>query len=258
MARGCGAFRDQRRWRDPVATACMCTWQAVARPARGDWHSGKAEAYGDFIRELGRHDLGASPGTASRTRPIGRDRHGASLLSVARSRANNGRARDRAIKQDPMSGGSAGTRLTADRSGAGTASLRRRDVDRHQYYPQPGRCPKSGHSRTATAKTTTLLTGLRMTDVGAPMMLHGSIKGENFEAYVSPLLVPELRPLRHRHMVNLASHKRASVRGVDRGSRRDNALPAALTRSKLPFWRLKAMPRRAGEDIVSGSRDFDR
>jgi hypothetical protein len=43
-------------------------------------------------------------------------------------------------------------------------------------------------------KTTTLVAGLRMTGMVAPMVHDGPINGDWFEAYVTKVLVPELRP----------------------------------------------------------------
>lgn len=60
-------------------------------------------------------------------------------------------------------------------------------------------------------KTTTLVAGLRMTDIVAPMVLDGPINGDWFEAYVAKVLVPELRLGDVVIMDNLLSHKRASV-----------------------------------------------
>lgn len=51
----------------------------------------------------------------------------------------------------------------------------------------------------------------------APMVLDGPIRGDWFEAYVTQVLVPELRPADVVIMDNLSSHKRAASR---RGSRR--------------------------------------
>lgn len=86
-----------------------------------------------------------------------------------------------------------------------------------------GRCPKGerlqmgyphGHR-----KTITLVAGLRMTGMIAPMVLDGPINGDWFEAYVAQVLVPDPRPAtrdpRPGDIVildNLSSHKRAAVR----------------------------------------------
>ena len=61
-----------------------------------------------------------------------------------------------------------------------------------------GRCRKGERLRMGFPhghrKTTTLVAGLRMTGMVAPMVLDGPINGDWFEAYVAQVLVPELRP----------------------------------------------------------------
>ena len=61
-----------------------------------------------------------------------------------------------------------------------------------------GRCPKGERLRMGFPhghrKTTTLVAGLRMTGMVAPMVLDGPINGDWFEAYIAQVLVPELRP----------------------------------------------------------------
>ena len=57
-------------------------------------------------------------------------------------------------------------------------------------------------------KTTTLVAGLRMNGMVAPLVLDGPINGDWFEAYVAQVLVPELRPGDVVIMDNLSSHKR--------------------------------------------------
>jgi transposase len=63
-------------------------------------------------------------------------------------------------------------------------------------------------------KTTTLIAGLRMTGMVAPMVLDGLINGDRFEAYVGQVLVPDLRRGDVVIMDKLSSHKRASVRDL--------------------------------------------
>jgi len=79
-----------------------------------------------------------------------------------------------------------------------------------------GRCAKGERLRMGFPhghrKTTTLVAGLRMTGMVAPMVLDGPINGDWFEAYVTQVLVPELRPGDIVIMDNLSSHKRAAVR----------------------------------------------
>ena len=112
-------------------------------------------------------------------------------------------------------------------------------------------------------KTTTLVAGLRMSGMIAPMVLDGPINGDWFEAYVGQVLVPELRPgdvVIIVIMDNLSSHKRISVR--------ERIEAAGATLRFLPpyspdfnpiekaFSRLKAMLRKAGERTVSGLWDL--
>lgn len=61
-------------------------------------------------------------------------------------------------------------------------------------------------------KTTTFVAGLRMTEMVAPMVLDEPINGDWFEAYVTNVLVPELRPGDVVIMDNLSSHKRVAIR----------------------------------------------
>jgi hypothetical protein len=66
--------------------------------------------------------------------------------------------------------------------------------------------------RWASRTTTTLVAGLRMTGMVAPMVLVAPINGDWFEAYVTQVLIPELHPGDIVIMDNLSSHKRAAVR----------------------------------------------
>ena len=79
-----------------------------------------------------------------------------------------------------------------------------------------GRCPKGERLRMGFPhghrKTTTLVAGLRMTGMVAPMVLDGPINGDWFEAYVTKVLVPELRAGDIVIMDNLSSHKRLAVK----------------------------------------------
>jgi len=60
-------------------------------------------------------------------------------------------------------------------------------------------------------KTTTFVGALRATGMTAPMVLDGPMDGLAFEAYVTQVLVPTLRPDDIVVMDNLAAHKRAEV-----------------------------------------------
>jgi transposase len=109
-------------------------------------------------------------------------------------------------------------------------------------------------------KTTTLVAGLRMTGMVAPMVLDGPINGDWFEAYVTQVLVPDLQPGDVVIMDNLSSHKRASVR--------ERIEAAGATLRFLPpyspdfnpiekaFSKLKAMLRKAEERTVRSLWDL--
>lgn len=123
-----------------------------------------------------------------------------------------------------------------------------------------GRCAKGQRLRMGFPhghrKTTTLVAGLRLSGMVAPMVLDGPINGEWFIAYVRQVLTPTLRPGDIVIMDNLSSHKRAEVR--------DAIEAAGATLLFLPpyspdfnpiekaFSRLKAMLRKAAERTVSG------
>ena len=89
-----------------------------------------------------------------------------------------------------------------------------------------GRCPKGERLRMGFPhghrKTTTLVAGLRMTGMVAPMVLDGPINGDWFEAYVTKVLVPECGFRGHR-----AQHSDLIARSVPRivraGFRNDRA-----------------------------------
>ena len=108
-------------------------------------------------------------------------------------------------------------------------------------------------------KTTTLVAGLRMTGMVAPMVLDGPINGNWFEAYVTQILAPELRPGDVVIMDDLSSHKRDEVH------ERIEAVGATLrflppyspdfNPIEKAFSRLKAMLRKIGERTVSGLWD---
>jgi hypothetical protein len=79
-----------------------------------------------------------------------------------------------------------------------------------------GRCQKGERLRMGFPhghrKTATLVAGLRMTGMVAPMVLDGPINGDWFEAYVTQVLVPELRPGDVVIMDTLPSHKPVAIR----------------------------------------------
>ena len=139
-----------------------------------------------------------------------------------------------------------------------------RDVDRDQHGSQHGRAPKGERLRMGFPhghlKTTTLVAGLRMTGMIAPMVLDGPINGEWFEAYVGQVLAPELRRGDIVIMDNLSSHKRASVRTLIEAAGATLLFLPPYSPDFNPiekaFARLKAMLRKAAERTVSGLWDL--
>ena len=79
-----------------------------------------------------------------------------------------------------------------------------------------GRCAKGERLRMGYPhghrKTTTLVAGLRMTGMVAPMVLDGPINGDWFEAYVAQVLVPELQPGDVVIMDNVSGFSAAPIR----------------------------------------------
>lgn len=123
-----------------------------------------------------------------------------------------------------------------------------------------GRCPKGERLRVGVPhghrKTTTLVAGLRMTGMVAPMVLDGPINGEWFKAYVTQVLAPELHQGDIVIMDNLSSHKRAEVAElIEAAGARLMFLPPYspdFNPIEKAFARLKALLRKAAERTVSG------
>jgi len=105
-------------------------------------------------------------------------------------------------------------------------------------------------------KTTTFVAGLRLDGMVAPMVLDGPINGDWFEAYVSHILAPTLRPGDIVIMDNLSSHKRASVREIieDRGAELRFLPPYSpdFNPIEMAFSKLKALLRKAAQRTVDG------
>ena len=61
-----------------------------------------------------------------------------------------------------------------------------------------GRAPRGERLRAGVPhghwRTTTFVSGLRLSGIDAPMLIDGAINGESFLAYVQQVLVPTLRP----------------------------------------------------------------
>ena len=105
-------------------------------------------------------------------------------------------------------------------------------------------------------KTTTLVAGLRLEGMVAPMVLDGPINGDWFEAYVARILAPTLRPGDTVIMDNLSSHKRASVREIieAKGARLRFLPPYSpdFNPIEMAFANMKALLRKAAERTVDG------
>jgi hypothetical protein len=84
--------------------------------------------------------------------------------------------------------------------------VRHRGVRARQHGHRAARLPHSHR------KTTTLVAGLRMTGMVAPMVLDGPINGDWFEAYVWRVRVPELKPADLVIMDNQSSRKHTAAR----------------------------------------------
>jgi transposase len=105
-------------------------------------------------------------------------------------------------------------------------------------------------------KTTTLVAGLRLDGMVAPMVLDGPINGEWFEAYVAQVLLPTLRAGDVVIMDNHSSHKRVSVREMieAKGARLRFLPPYSpdFNPIEMAFSKLKALLRKAAERTVDG------
>ena len=103
-----------------------------------------------------------------------------------------------------------------------------------------GRCARGERLRMGFPhghrKTTTLVAGLRMTGMVAPLVLDGPINGDWFEAYVTKVLTPELRPGDAVFMDNLSSHKGRRRARCDRSGRRDALVPPAILAGFQPVY----------------------
>ena len=109
-------------------------------------------------------------------------------------------------------------------------------------------------------KTTTLIAGLRMTGMAAPMVLDRPVNGDWFTAYVAKVLVPELKPGDIVIMDNLSSHKRTEVRtAIEAAGASLLYLPPYspdFNPIEKAFARLKALLRKAAERTISGLWDL--
>ena len=123
-----------------------------------------------------------------------------------------------------------------------------------------GRAPLGERLRAAIPhghwKTTTLIAGLRLSGIVAPMVLDGPINGMAFQAYLEQVLAPELLPGDIVVMDNLSSHKGATVRAVAEAAGASLLYLPPYSPDFNPienaFAKLKAMLRKAAERTVDG------
>jgi transposase len=108
-------------------------------------------------------------------------------------------------------------------------------------------------------KTTTLVAGLRLSGMVAPMVLDGPINGDWFEAYVRHVLAPTLKPGDIVIMDNLSSHKRVAARQlIEAAGAELRFLPPYspdFNPIEMAFSKLKALLRKAAERTVEGLWD---
>ena len=95
-----------------------------------------------------------------------------------------------------------------------------------------GRAPRGDRCRAALPhghwKTTTLVAGLRLDGLTAPMVIDGAMNGEVFTAYAETLLAPTLNPGDIVIMDNLPAHKAADARAAIERTGSDTDVPPAL------------------------------
>ena len=123
-----------------------------------------------------------------------------------------------------------------------------------------GRAPKGQRLRVGIPrghwKTTTFVAGLRLTGLTAPFVLDGPMNRSAFLAYVSRVLVPELKPGDVVILDNLPAHKGSRVRAAIEAAGASLLYLPPYSPDFNPienaFAKLKALLRRAAERTVEG------
>ena len=139
-----------------------------------------------------------------------------------------------------------------DESGADTKMARR--------Y---GRSPRGARCRAALPhghwKTTTLVAGLRLDGVTAPMVIDGAMDGEMFLAWTKQMLAPTLRHGDVVIMDNLPAHKVAGVReAIEAAGARLHYLPPYspdFNPIEKAFAQIKAFLRKAAARTIAALWD---
>lgn len=123
-----------------------------------------------------------------------------------------------------------------------------------------GRAPRGKRLRAGIPqghwKTTTFVAGLRLTGMMAPMVLDGPMNRLAFLAYVSQVLVPELKPGEVVILDNLPAHKGSKVReAIEAAGASLLYLPPYspdFNPIENAFAKLKALLRKVAERTVEG------
>ena len=123
-----------------------------------------------------------------------------------------------------------------------------------------GRAPKGQRLRVGVPrghwKTTTFVAGLRLTGLTAPFVLDGPMNRSAFLAYVSRVLVPELKPGDVVILDNLPAHKGSRVRAAIEAAGASLLYLPPYSPDFNPienaFAKLKALLRKAAERTMDG------
>ena len=126
-----------------------------------------------------------------------------------------------------------------------------------------GRSPRGARCRAAVPhghwKTTTLVAGLRLDGLTAPMVMDGAMNGEAFAAYAEKFLAPSLSPGDVVVMDNLPAHKGDRVRAlIEATGARLLLLPPYspdLNPIEMAFAKLKTLLRTAAERTIDALWD---
>src|SRR4249919_1764128 len=121
-----------------------------------------------------------------------------------------------------------------------------------------GRSPRGERCRAAVPhghwKTTTLVAGLRLGGLTAPMVLDGAMNGDAFTAYAETFLAPTLAPGDIVILDNLPAHKVSGARAaIERVGARLMYLPPYspdFNPIEQAFAKLKALLRAAAERSI--------